>query len=61
MKSHDILKKRAKQELLKKGYKNNEIFSEYHIKINKKEYVIDLVGISQKLGKTGIECGIIHG
>ncbi len=55
--THLRLKQFAKTILLKKGFKEKEIFIEYRISITKKEvYYVDIVGISNK-NKVFIECG----
>ena len=55
--NHLVLKQNAKKILLKNGFKQNEIFYEYKLKITKDKYfLIDVVGINSKR-KIFIECG----
>lgn len=56
---HWYLQKYAKNLLLQKGHKENEIIWGYTVRVNnKKRYYIDIVGIN-KQGIVFIECGHI--
>lgn len=59
-KIHLKLKKIAKQKLLKLGYNEEEIFYEYPVTIHDTKYIIDVVGISEKIGTHAIECGNVN-
>ena len=59
-KIHLKLKEIAKQNLLKLGYKEEEIFYEYPVTIHGRNYVIDVVGLSKEKGRHAIECGNVN-
>lgn len=56
MLTHNDLKGRAKEILLSMGFQETEIFEEYSCVIDRKQYRIDMVGLS-KNRTIAIECG----
>lgn len=58
---HLELKKMAKDRLKKFGYEKSEIFYEYRVNINGREYIVDVAGISETKGNVAIECGNVQG
>ena len=57
--THEQLKESGRKILLRKGFKESEIFEEYPINVkskNRKRYVIDIAGVKKDF-KVAIECG----
>lgn len=54
--AHKLLKQRAKKELVLRGFRAEEIFEEYPVKITEKAYRIDVVG-KRENEFVAFECG----
>lgn len=55
-KAHKLIKEQARNHLKKEGFGEEEIEEEYYFKDPKRDYAVDVVGISDEK-KIAIECG----
>lgn len=55
---HREIKRQAREILLEKGFKENEISEEFKVRIGRRNLIVDMVGISVN-GIVAIECGSV--